>query len=511
MLAASSPSSSLAPPPASLPSVVDACRAVGSKKACVCPVFGFDASLYAAVFEDSALREAGVVAARSATAEDVAAFHPAVAVGFVKAVQLRGDVSELQGIVHALAESSTAALAGKGQLLLALETDPSADEGAQTDKVRAVVAEAWAMLPKEASPLQGVEVTVVPVPRGGDSGAAATSIRSKLMGIAEHDVPLGRTGSDLAASLTGRQQSSGAAAAAAAEGKVAAAEARAVAACSAVADALVRDVRGRVAALVKAGGAAPPSGALPIADVAAAVAEALEDNHRVHAAVFARHAGSDALKAASFQARAGLLALLQPLYRRAVESLRTGSMRVFENVILRVPPNRRLQQVLRAQAAAVQSNFVLKTEELKKAFVGMLGGVAGPSLLSGGPWVHRGGAGGGTWAVGVDSQLLRSQLAEACADRERYLFLQGAYNPYVRDLPFPPTKLSFHYLLDPRAMAFSRTYDRLYDEHVDGPALSRAQPLLVPGVADMPFDPNEHAVPKENRPWWQVLQEFYKS
>ena len=341
----------------SFASVVDACRVAGGKKVCVCPAFGFDASsagerAYAAVFEDALLREAGVVGARSATVEDVAALQPGVVVGFVKAVELRGDVSELQGIAQVLAES-----AGRKELLVALEIDPSADEGAQTAKVQALVAEAWALLPSSSSSssVQDVEVTVVPVPRIGDVGAAAASIRSKLASIVAHDTPLLRTGTDVAAALSRRQNSG-----------ENAAEARAVAACSAVADAFMRDIRGRVASLTKgAMTASSGGGALPITDVAAAVAAALEDNYRVHAAVFAQHAGSDALKAASYQARAGLLALLQPLHRRAVESLRTGSMRVFDNVVLRVPPNRRLPQVLRAQAAAVQSNFALKAEELK--------------------------------------------------------------------------------------------------------------------------------------------------
>ena len=149
----------------------------------------------------------------------------------------------------------------------------------------------------------------------------------------------------------------------------------------------------------------------------------------------------------------------------------------------------------------------------------MFRGIEGPSLLSGGAWVHKGGpgakavsVGGSAWAVGSELRTLRSQLAETCAERERSLFLSGAYNPYVRDMPFPPTKFSFHYLLDPRALAFSSEYDKLYDEHVDGPAETRAHPLLIPGVAAIPFDPNDLPVPKEeSRVWWKVLADFYKN
>lgn len=38
----------------------------------------------------------------------------------------------------------------------------------------------------------------------------------------------------------------------------------------------------------------------------------------------------------------------------------------------------------------------------------------------------------------------------------RFLFLSGAFNPYVRDMPIPPTKLSFNYLLDPVGLLYGR-------------------------------------------------------
>jgi hypothetical protein len=144
-------------------------------------------------------------------------------------------------------------------------------------------------------------------------------------------------------------------------------------------------------------------------------------------------------------------------------------------------------------------------------FSRILDNLESPSLVGGGPWSRRLGSASAFWSTGGDLQALSQHLAEACAERERQLFLQGAYNPYVRDKPIPPTKLSFHYLLDPRAVAFNRQYDPLYDEQRDGPAETRAAGLHVPGVATLPFDPNEHAVPKDNEPWWQTLIDFYGS
>ena len=325
----------------------------------------------------------------------------------------------------------------------------------------------------------------------------------------------------------------------------------AVAACTAVSHDFIRDVKARISSLIKA--PVIPSTGLPIADIINTIAAALEDNYKTHASVFNTYANSDALKAASYQTRAALTSIVQPLYRRAVEALRTSNLKVFDSVMLRVPPNKRLPQVLRAQAAAVQSNFLLKSEDMRTGrvnfpsftdsplflplsasiiyvcltsdpsltvteFSGVFKGVDGPSLLSGGAWVHRGGpgakaisTGGSAWAVGCELRILRNQLAESCAERERFLFLQGSYNPFIRDMPFPPTKFSFHYLLDPRAMIFSRDYSKLYDEHIDGPAVTRASPLIIPGVAINPFDPNDLPMPKDDKKWWQVVMDYYKN
>ena len=50
----------------------------------------------------------------------------------------------------------------------------------------------------------------------------------------------------------------------------------------------------------------------------------------------------------------------------------------------------------------------------------------------------------------------------------RFLFLSGAYNPYVRDMPIPPTKLSFNYLLDPKGLSYGR-YDSITLDTPDSP------------------------------------------
>jgi hypothetical protein len=33
--------------------------------------------------------------------------------------------------------------------------------------------------------------------------------------------------------------------------------------------------------------------------------------------------------------------------------------------------------------------------------------------------------------------------------------------------------------------------------------------LQVPGLAGIPFDPNDHPVPSDKTPWWRVIVDFY--
>jgi hypothetical protein len=88
------------------------------------------------------------------------------------------------------------------------------------------------------------------------------------------------------------------------------------------------------------------------------------------------------------------------------------------------------------------------------------------------------------------------------------------YNPYIRRFPFPPFHLNVNYLLDPRALVSEdndRELNRCYDEHKDGQvALKRADPLIFPNVAQVPFDFNDRAMSSEDsKPWWQTVRDFF--
>lgn len=106
---------------------------------------------------------------------------------------------------------------------------------------------------------------------------------------------------------------------------------------------------------------------------------------------------------------------------------------------------------------------------------------------------------------------LRDKLKEIRTERVRSLFLSGSYNPYIRNLPFPPTHINLNYLFDPRAIPVNREYNKLYDEHVDGVVSNRADPLHIPGVSRMPFNPDDNPVPRDVKPWWKVLIDFYRN
>ena len=51
----------------------------------------------------------------------------------------------------------------------------------------------------------------------------------------------------------------------------------------------------------------------------------------------------------------------------------------------------------------------------------------------------------------------------------------------------------------------------IFISQVDGITTNRAEPLKIDGLTYNVFDPNDHPVPIENKPWWKTLQEFYFS
>ena len=136
-------------------------------------------------------------------------------------------------------------------------------------------------------------------------------------------------------------------------------------------------------------------------------------------------------------------------------------------------------------------------ELLEKSKEGILGSAGGRSFS-------------GRFSFRLESISLKRQLEKACGARVDALFLMGAYNPFIRKYPFPPLHLNLNYLIDPRALLFDAQFNRRFDEHIEGPAVNRADGLVLPGVSQVVFHPNRHPRPSEETPWWKTLLDFYR-
>jgi hypothetical protein len=114
--------------------------------------------------------------------------------------------------------------------------------------------------------------------------------------------------------------------------------------------------------------------------------------------------------------------------------------------------------------------------------------------------------------LGNSFTKIRDQLVREVEDLEATLRLQGSYNPYLRVSPWPPTHINVNYLMDPRTVGSNMGYSSLYDFHKEGSiATNRADSLLIPGLAAVPFNPRELPVPPKEKPWWRIISDFYRN
>ena len=244
--------------------------------------------------------------------------------------------------------------------------------------------------------------------------------------------------------------------------------------------------------------------------VSTAVVTAAEVNNEQYLDVFTKYEASSSMNRAYYRARIGATIAVYPIYREAIEALLAKTLENFDAAVKKIKPNSSLVQSLRKQAAISVNDFTSKASTLQKGIKSILTkssvGLFGSSAIRNKQLLSSIDA---RLSVGYDTNKLYKLLSEACKERENSLFVQGAYNPFIRSMPFPPTKINLNYLVDPRAASFGLTYDKLYDEHKDGAAINRAEPLIINGVAKIPFDLNEHAKPKESKPWYSVIKELW--
>ena len=244
--------------------------------------------------------------------------------------------------------------------------------------------------------------------------------------------------------------------------------------------------------------------------ISAAVVTAIEINNEKYSDVFTKYESTLSMNRACYRARIGAAGAVYSIYRDTIESLVSKTLENFDIAVKKIKPNSSLVHSLKKQVVISANDFISKATTLQKGFKSIL------TKNSVGIFSSQAGR-NKQFMSSIDAQFsnnyyrnkLLKMLFDACKEREESLFVQGVYNPYIRSMPFPPTKINLNYLVDPRTALFGLSYKKLYDEHKDGATIDRADQLLVPGVAKMPFDPNEHATPKDSKPWYSIIKDLW--
>jgi len=110
----------------------------------------------------------------------------------------------------------------------------------------------------------------------------------------------------------------------------------------------------------------------------------------------------------------------------------------------------------------------------------------------------------------IEIKKMNIYLKLKCQDRINLLFLGGSYNPYIRNVPYPPIHININYLIDPKIILLNSQLNPLYDQHKEGICEHRADPMIIPGIASIPFDPNQKPISTEvTTPWWQLVKDFF--
>ena len=276
-------------------------------------------------------------------------------------------------------------------------------------------------------------------------------------------------------------------------------EAKAAVACQGISDDFVGEVQASVAVL---------GGTATVDEVCAVVESAFDNFNREQEQVLRLYAGTAALKASAYSVRSQLGRALEAPFRRFSDSIVSEALTEFESLSRKVLPDSQLAANLQKRAKSVLETAKKSSAQLHREFTNLVSR-QGEGILQD-PKIAAKFRRESAFSCANSLRQLETDLNERCAERVRVLYLQGAYNPFIRDLPWAPTHVNINYLVDPRALALGLEYNKLYDEQVEGP-VNRADPLWIRGVTKVAFDPNDHPVPKESKSWWQVLKDFYMS
>ena len=246
-----------------------------------------------------------------------------------------------------------------------------------------------------------------------------------------------------------------------------------------------------------------------------ATLEAAAEEHQIeHVEVTAEYGETEAYRSAARICRLQLVQILLPVFRTLTQSMLQGSLGAFDRQIARLETTRRLPEQLRLVSGAVQQGFSNGAKAVQQEISEMIDAAVPDIQISGSSipvfWKKQDAL--PQFSIAFEQQCLQEFLKQRMQDTQSSLTLSGAYNPYLRDTDLPPIHINVNYLLDPKAVAAGLEYRSLYDEHRVGACEFRADPLLFPGVAAVPFDPNQNPVSTEKKnSWISVAKEFFFS
>ncbi|KAJ1439396.1 hypothetical protein B484DRAFT_415865 [Ochromonadaceae sp. CCMP2298] len=461
-------------------------------------LFGFGSSagaaLYEKLFEDPL--EDGVIVNIDEPAELLQLGGSNVAVGFLGRKELVVDETNFLRRVQSFVDGAARAGAAS-QLVIIIEGERDAN---------AVELEAMAGAAVEGSRVS-VRTVYMPVDRSSSAYEVEVSqVRSLL------DAP---TRLSSVKDLRQRLQGLGAVGTSAPATEVS--ELEAAAACRGLSESFAIELESSLQRLLGRG--LLPAGSTlnsTVQGLRATLEEAVGRHHAAYKEQFLKHKDSQAMRAAAYRARLELSLRLLPVYRTITESMLQGSIDAYEKRLVKIPPVPRVHQLLAMLAEGTVGGFEENLELIRSEFLEMVGLRPAEGLLSNEhspascAWIpanaHRAGIAASLstharknerwwapqYAFELEKRRLHHHVTTRGAERVNALFLAGTYNPYIRDSPFPPTHINLNYLVDPSAVAANRAYKQLYDEHKEGPCDGRAEPLVIPGVAAIPFDPNQH-------------------
>lgn len=247
-----------------------------------------------------------------------------------------------------------------------------------------------------------------------------------------------------------------------------------------------------------------------VASLKRLVEETADENYQTYTSVYDAHRDKKILKSASLRARTELCSLLMPFYDRLVEATNAYGKESFERAATKVPPGQRLMGTLKEVVKDSEENQKKALASLQDDVESILCMRQASGLLSPETTAISG---------ALHKRLLRthhihtqkSYAKQYAKDRVDSLFLSGMHNPFTRHAPYPPIHFNFNYLIDPRALSLALEYNPLYDEHVEGVCMKRADPLIFPdATTTIPFDPNQHPVSSEEQtPWYTLVYDFF--